>query len=218
MWLVLANGLRQGGGNTFTGDLYRTQGSPFNAVPIVPTAGSDVATVGSMTVTFSGTNAATLTYSVNGTTVTKSIQKQIFGARAADCVGTTASRASATNYTDMWWNAAESGWGINVTQQGDTIFATLFTYGPNRQGVWYVLANGAKQSDGSYLGDLYRTTGPPFNASPFRGSSVVTTAVGTMRLRFSSGTTGTLDYSVTGSNVSKSIIRQVFSSPLPLCS
>ena len=214
MWLVLANGARQATGTTFTGDLYRTTGAPFSA----PWAASDVANVGTMTVAFSGANDATLIYSVNGSPVTKAITKQVFGARAADCVGTTASRASASNYTDMWWNSAESGWGINVTQQGDVIFATLFTYAPNRQGTWYVLANGPKQADGSFVGDLYRTTGPAFNAVPFSPTAVNVFKVGTMRLRFTSGTTGTLDYSVDGVPVTKSIIRQEFSSPLPLCS
>jgi lysyl endopeptidase len=219
MWLVLANGARQGAGSTFAGDLYRTTGSPFNVVPYVPSAASDVVAVGTMTVTFSGTGNAALSYSVNGVPVTKAITKQIFGARAAGCVGTTESRGSAENYTDMWWNSAESGWGINMTQQGDVIFATLFTYAANRQGMWYVLANGAKQPDGSYLGDLFRTTGSAFNAVPFvpLGASNVV-AVGTLRVRFTSGTTAILDYSIDGVSVTKSIIRQVFSSPLPLCS
>jgi hypothetical protein len=125
----------------------------------------------------------------------------------------------ATNYTDMWWNPGESGWGINLTQQGEVIFATLFTYASDRQGLWLVMANGARQSDGSFLGDLFRTTGPAFNAQPFTplGAGNVT-AVGTMRLRFTSGTTATLEYSVNGATVTKSISRQAFGSPAPLCS
>ena len=217
MWLVLANGARQGGGTTYSGDLYRTTGTPFNVVPVLA---SDVVKVGTMTVAFAGSNA-TLTYDVNGAPVTKAVIKEVFGTRAAECVGTTASRATTGNYTDMWWNSAESGWGINMTQQGDVIFATLFTYASNRQGMWYVLANGAKQSDGSYLGDLFRTTGPAFNAIPFNPAAVAAVNVGTMRLRFTSGTTATLDYTVNGVAVTKSIIRQEYGSsgsPRPACS
>ncbi len=73
-----------------------------------------------MTVTFSGANSATLTYSVNGVTVSKAIERQVYGTRAANCAPTTASRATATNYQDLWWNPAESGWGINVTHQDST--------------------------------------------------------------------------------------------------
>ena len=39
-----------------------------------------------------------------------------------------AGSASSLNYTGMWWNPDESGWGINVVHQGDIVFATLFTY------------------------------------------------------------------------------------------
>ena len=37
-----------------------------------------------------------------------------------------------TDYTDLWWNspdASEDGWGVNVVQQGDIVFATFFIYG-----------------------------------------------------------------------------------------
>ena len=80
------------------------------------------------------------------------------------------------------------------------------------------MSAGRRQADGSYLGELYRTTGPAFNAVPFTpiGPANIT-QVGTMRLRFSNGENGTLEYSVDGVNVTKSITRQVFSSPVPLC-
>jgi hypothetical protein len=32
------------------------------------------------------------------------------------------------NYQGIWWNASESGWGINLAHQGDTVFASWFTY------------------------------------------------------------------------------------------
>ena len=35
------------------------------------------------------------------------------------------------NYQGVWWNAppgSESGWGINFAHQGDSLFATWFTY------------------------------------------------------------------------------------------
>jgi len=78
------------------------------------------------------------------------------------------------------------------------------------------MPEGRRQSDGSYSGDLFRTQGPAFNAQPWFAINFA--SVGTMRLRFQNGETGTLDYSVNGANVSKAIQRQVFSSPLPLCS
>ena len=34
----------------------------------------------------------------------------------------------AQNYTGHWYNAAESGWGLNIVHQGDVLFPTWFTY------------------------------------------------------------------------------------------
>ena len=219
LWLVMSNGARLVNGTSFSGELYRTTGPPFNAVPFTPIGPSNVTAVGTMNFAFSGPNAATLTYTFNGVTVTKSIQRQVYGTRAANCVGTTGSRSSSTNYQDLWWNAAESGWGVNVTHQDNTLFATLFSYDATGRGLWLVMSAGVRQADGSYLGDLFRTTGSAFNANPFIpiGPSNVTT-VGTMRLRFTNGENGTLEYTVNGAPVTKQIIRQVFSSPVPGCS
>lgn len=213
MWLVASEARRQGSSDIFSGALYRTTGPVFNASPW---SGVTVTQVGTISFVFNGPNSGALTYSYNGVSVTKSIEKQVYGSRAANCVTTTGSRSGATNYQDLWWNPAESGWGINLTHQDNLIFATLFTYGPNGQVMWYVMSGGARQSDGSFVGDLYRTTGPAFNASPWSGVTV--TRVGTMRLRFTNGENGTLEYSVDGVNVAKVITRQVFSTPVPLCS
>lgn len=218
LWLVMSGGAMQSDGLTFTGDLYRTTGPAFNAVPFAPIGPSNVTKVGTMTVAFSEANVATLTYTVNGVEVRKTIQRQVYGSRSANCMPTTASRAASTNFQDLWWNADESGWGINVTHQDNTLFATLFTYDATGRDLWLVMSDGARQSDGSYLGDLYRTAGSPFNASPFTplGAGDLT-QVGTMRLRFSDGEHGTLTYTVDGASVTKSIVRQVFSSPVSAC-
>jgi hypothetical protein len=107
---------------------------------------------------------------------------------------------------------------VNVTQQDQILFATLFTYDAARRATWYVLSNGSRQANGSYLGALHQVRGPPFNAVPFTpitGANL--TEVGTMRLSFSDGERGSLDYSINGTRVVKSIVRQVFSSPVPAC-
>ena len=219
MWLVMSNGNRQSDGRTFTGDLFRTTGPAFNANPFTPIGPSNVTNVGTMSITFNGTNSATLNYSFTGSPVTKSIVRQEFGSRAANCVGTTNSRAGATNYQDLWWVPTESGWGINVTHQDNTIFATLFTYDATGRGLWLVLPAGVRQGDGSYFGAIYRTTGPAFNANPFTpiGPGNIT-EVGTMRFTFSNGENGTLAYTVNGAPVTKQIVRQTFASPVPGCS
>jgi hypothetical protein len=220
LWLVMSKGEMQSDGLTFTGDLYRTTGPAFNANPFTPIDQRNLTRVGTMTVSFQDVNSGTLRYTVNGVEVAKAIQRQVYGTRAAACFPTTASRATATNYQDLWWNApanSESGWGINITHQDNTLFATLFTYDASGRDLWLVMSSGNRQADGSYSGTLYRTSGPPFNANPFNSGAVGLSTVGTMSLRFADGNNGTLTYTYNGSPVTKQITRQLFSSPVPLC-
>ncbi|MEP7262298.1 MAG: hypothetical protein ABI669_13905, partial [Usitatibacter sp.] len=107
------------------------------------------------------------------------------------------------NYTALWWNPAESGWGLNVNHQGNILFATLFTYDATGAPMWLVMSNGAAQANGTtFTGDLFRTTGPAFNAVPFTpiGAANVTT-VGTMTLSFSAANTAALSYLFNGTSV-----------------
>ena len=86
------------------------------------------------------------------------------------------------------------------------------------RGTWFVMSGGRKQSDGSFAGELYRTTGPAFNAAPFTpiGPAQIV-QVGMMQVTFTDPSHGTLTYSVNGTTVTKAITRQVFSSPQPVC-
>ncbi len=66
-----------------------------------------------------------------------------------------------------------------------------------------------------FAGTLYRTAGPPFDASPWR--PITFREVGTMQVEFTDGNSATLSYSVDGIEVRKQIIRQVFAVPAPEC-
>jgi hypothetical protein len=207
MWLVSTMAKQANG--SFTGDLLSTTGPAFNASPWTAITATKV---GTMTSTFAGTTAGTLVYSVNGTSVTKSIQRQVFSTEPT-CTFTNLARTAATNYQDLWWNPNESGWGINFTHQGTTIFATLFTYSATKA-MWLV-ATMTKGADGSFSGDLLSTTGPAFNTEPW--TAIAATKVGTMQAAFTDGATGTLVYSVNGTSVTKAITRQVFGTTQTVC-
>ncbi|MBZ0248421.1 MAG: hypothetical protein K8F93_02085, partial [Burkholderiales bacterium] len=223
LWLVMSAG-NLTSGTTFSGTLYRTRGPAFNAVPFVwnPNAPGNLTTVGTLTVTFTADDRATLSYTFDGASVTKTIMKQVYGSRVANCTSTTVSRASLANYQDLWYASpaeSEAGWGVNITHQDSILFATLFTYDATGRDLWLVMSAGQRQPDGSYFGTLYRTSGPPFNANPFTPINAGNLAtVGTMRLSFSNGENGTLTYTYQGATVVKPITRQVFGSPLPACS
>ena len=127
---------------------------------------------------------------------------------------TAATLATATpNVQGLWWKSpagSESGWGVNLTQQGDILFATWFTYDTDGRGLWLVMPAGAKGAGNAWSGTLYRTTGPAFNAVPFNPAQVVATEVGTATFTFTDGDNGTFAWVVNGVSQSKPITRQVF--------
>jgi hypothetical protein len=112
-----------------------------------------------------------------------------------------------TDQSDLWYIVAESGWGMQLVQRGNTIFATLFVYGQTGAPTWYVAT--MSSTDGStWTGDLYATTGPWFGAVPFNPSNVVASKVGTMTWTAQGDDTGNVSYSVNGIQVSKNVVRQ----------
>ena len=119
---------------------------------------------------------------------------------------------AAINYQDMWWaGQSESGWGVNLAQQNNTLFATWFIYGANSQPLWLVMSNAQRSgaSGNTFVGDLFQTTGTPFSTVPFvplQASNV--TKVGTATFIFPDARTGTLTYTVNGAQVVKQITRQ----------
>lgn len=116
-----------------------------------------------------------------------------------------ASPAFAIDYSDMWYLPAESGWGVNFTQNDGVIFITFFLYGPDSKPVWYVAIAYADAS-GNYSGTLYSTTGTYFGA-PWSGSS--STPAGTASFAPTDASHGTLTYTLTGAApVVKPIVRQ----------
>jgi hypothetical protein len=102
--------------------------------------------------------------------------------------------ARATDYTDIWWaGLVENGWGVNLVQNEDVVFATFYIYDGSNQPTWYSSPMFVDAS-GTYSGTLYVTTGPWFGG-PWSGSAVAT-PVGTSVFTPTSATTGTLTYTV----------------------
>lgn len=114
--------------------------------------------------------------------------------------------AAATDYTDLWWNALESGWGVNFIQAEDFIFATFFVYGPALQPVWYS-GQMSRDGNGIWSGPLYLTAGSYFGA-PWNPTQRAASQVGTVTFTPSSSFGGTLTYTVGEVTVIKQIARQ----------
>lgn len=130
------------------------------------------------------------------------------------CLPAGAANLFSTDASDMWWNPAESGWGVNIVQEGNVIFATLYVYAADGSAHWFV-APDMEAPGGSPLtfsGDLYETTGPTFTAS-FNPSAVTRRVVGTATFTYSATNSAAFTYSVDGKSVSKNIQRMTWRIP-----
>jgi hypothetical protein len=157
-----------------------------------------------------------LIYTVNGQTAVKPLQRIQFASPQTLCVYSSASRAGDTNYQDLWWNPNESGWGINLTQQGNTIFATWFTYVDQGRPVWfYLIAN--QVNTNRFSGRFVATSGVPFYQINNSRALMNTADIGSGSLTFQDGEHARFDYNVLGVAGSKLIQRQVFASPATHC-
>jgi hypothetical protein len=220
-WLTMtANKTAEG---VYAGQLFRTNATPFSAY--VPPATATA--VGTGTLTFSSATTGTFSYTVNDganmATQTKAIVLQAFGTVPTCAWGTQPDLTKATNYQDLWWAGAPGdGWGVNLTQQGTTIFATWFTYDANHNPLW-LSVTAPQTAPNTYAGTLVLTGGPAFSAVPFDPAKVTRTLVGSAMFTFTDGNTGTFSYAVDlGDGVnkatqSKAITRQVFRAPGTTC-
>ena len=216
LWMAMA-ALPTASG-TYTGTLFQATGPPFSAVPFNPLLVVGTA-VGTGTLTFTDLDTGTFDYTVSGVTQSKPITREVFGQLPTCTFGILSDLTQAYNYQDLWWASPaglENGWGVNLTHQGDTIFATWFTYDLDGTPLWLAVAT-PKTAAGVYSGNLYRTTGPPFNAVPFDPTKVSASLVGTATFTFTDGNRGTFDYTVNGITQSKAITREILVAPGTVC-
>jgi hypothetical protein len=117
-----------------------------------------------------------------------------------------------TDYSGIWFDPNESGWGLTL-QQGatHTLFGLLFVYNPDGQPEWFSLQGGRWLGSTRWESMLFRTTGPYYLAMMFDPAQVRYSQVGIASLDFTDvpGQSGRalFSYTVNGSGTSKSIRR-----------
>jgi hypothetical protein len=122
------------------------------------------------------------------------------------------------NYQGLFWRfpaESESGWGMNFAHQGDTVFATWFTYDFDGKPTWFAAVLHLV-APGVYSGNIQTVTGPTFDATPWEASKVARTVVGTMTVAYSDRDNGVLHYTLLGVTQTKPITRQLFGAA-PVC-
>jgi len=214
LWLVMDDARLQPDG-TYAGSIYRTTGvslAQINGNPAQTGANS----VGNGSFRFTSAGQATFKYTVNGTSQQKTLTRYSYDIPPT-CAFSSATSAFATNYQDLWWNPSESGWGVNLSHEGDILFATWFTYGSGGRGQWLVASDARRQPTGEFTGRLYRTTGVPLAQISGAPAASAYTDVGALTVTFADGQNGRMDYTVDGVAQSKPISRYVFSAPQTLC-
>jgi YVTN family beta-propeller protein len=121
-----------------------------------------------------------------------------------------------TNYQGLWWNPAESGWGISLAHQGDSIYLTWYTYDAAGRSSWLAML-ASRTGPQTYSGDILEVHGSPYNVLPYNPAAKIVARVGTGTLTFTGATTATFD--MTAKNVTRSIALTKFSigGPVPIC-
>ncbi len=180
--------------------LYEVNGPKFFGSGFNPAA-AHVVDVGLLELAFINENTGTMKYTVTGQSRTVPITRQPMSSGAT---------LPSVNYTDLWWNPEESGWGMAVTHQGGVMFLAWFVYDGAGKPVWYVASNCDVKTTGDGCdGTLYRTTGPAL-AKTFDASRVQVFAAGSVSLRFPDANNAVLEYTVDGVTSTKNIRRQIF--------
>lgn len=125
-----------------------------------------------------------------------------------------AASSATTDFSDLWFNPGESGWGVNVSEQNNILFLTMFVYDTSSTPFWYVASDVelVSTSNGTltFSGTLYRTSGPSFTLASFNPAQVGATPVGVITFSAASISNATLTYTIDGQTYTKNVQRQTW--------
>src|SRR4029434_5260831 len=119
------------------------------------------------------------------------------------------------NFTDHWYNAAESGWGVQATAQGETQFVTWYTYGSDGNPLWFTMVLNRAGQD-IFTGDVFQTTGVPLPNINGGQASTSVTKVGTAVMFYYGLFEAVFVYDIKGDTAVKPLQRLQFG-PLTVC-
>src|SRR3954462_8905539 len=174
-WMFASGGTFDASHTRFTGALYQATGpsyaAAFTSRPV------NVTTVGTITLDFApaglASGVALFTYTVGAVTGTRQVQRYGFGTAAASW---------GKDATDLWWDPAESGSGIALSQHGGMVFGVWYTYDETGQPLFVVLPSGASAGEGRFSGDAFTTHGPWFGSTSYDASQVHVQPLGNVQL------------------------------------
>lgn len=140
--------------------------------------------------------------------------RSLLAAFVFSCMSITSSFAQAfpVDYTDIWWNASESGWGMQISQHNNEIFAVWYTYDEQGNQLFIVLSGCNLQAfNGSVCrGNLYRGTGSPYTLPTYNRALNTTVNIGEATLTFNNRDSATFAYRIGGTSITKQMTRFQF--------
>jgi hypothetical protein len=159
-------------------------GEPFDASRV------SVAFAGNLQVRFIDADSGILSYSIGAEPRVVPIARQPLSASTG---------APAIDHTGLWWNPAEPGWGITMTQQADVLFLAWLVFDDDGRPVWE--AGSCRVSGSTCTAPFYRTRISVFDSDQLSASST-----GTVTVDFSGANDAMLTYTARGGG-SKRISR-----------
>jgi hypothetical protein len=185
VWYTIPGGTFSSDRRTFTGDVYLAHGSSYTLATF-DSSQVGATKVGTATFDFAPANqpagSATFSYNVNGVSKSSHIERQSFG-NAAPQWG--------SDFTDLWFNPAEAGWGVSLAQHGNNVFGVWYAYDTDGQPLWFVLPGVQFTSSTAFSGTLYTTTGPYYGNPTFDASAVKATEAGSATFNMNLGASAT---------------------------
>jgi hypothetical protein len=199
-WVVMPGGSWNAAFTQFTGPVFIPTGSYFGAYDA--SRHSVGPQVGTVTLDFAGHGNATLSYTINGVSGTKSITRIAFGPADSTPVG---------SYWDLWWGGtAQNGWGIAINQQYRTIFSLWYTYDRDGHATWFVMPGGAWTGANTYSASAYRASGPPWLGVPYDVSRHSLAPVGNVTVTFTDAQNAVMTYTIDGVSGTNALTRVPF--------
>jgi len=114
------------------------------------------------------------------------------------------------DYSDLWGGGqpvpTEQGWGLNLIQQGDVIFATWFVYAQNGTPTWFSATLNPTSGSTTWSGQVVFVPSASYYGGALGGTPPMN-VVGNATITFSNVNAGTLSWSANGVTVNKQISR-----------
>jgi hypothetical protein len=178
-WYVASNCSMPVGSNSCSGRSTRWRRRFFFGVPF-DSSKQVVTAVGALSVAFNGNNNATMSYNLNG---------QHARSRSSARCSQPGPQPPFVDYTDLWWNPQESGWGSPSRSNTTSMFLAWYVYDGAGKPTWFVVPNCAgerrQQRDRTsrMRGRRLPHHGPPFGPT-FDPTRVTVFPAGKMFLDF----------------------------------